>query len=456
MKSRILRITAALAIPLILYGCSLSIPDLEVADAPAVSGERVSGAQVVLDQFIVVLKTGVDAQATANELASRFNGRILHVYTAALDGFAIRVPAAASSAIERDSRVESIEPDRAFSLDAQALPTGINRVEADKNPQADIDQTDDVRINHDVAIIDTGIDKDHPDLNVAGGRNFSGGPTNNWDDGNGHGSHVAGTVGALDNGIGVVGVAPGARVWGIKVCSNGGICLNSNIIAGIDAVTACKKKATTGSGTCSMKSTGINFASANMSIGTNDDKNPCSNASDAVHKAICGVVNAGVVFSLSAGNEGRKKDAYPEVLAVSALADFDGKAGGKGSPTCRSDEDDTLANFSNFGPEVDIAAPGVCILSTWKDGGYNTISGTSMASPHVAGAVALYLQANGLAPATNAAGVDSIEQAILNAALPQNNTCGYTNEHAGEGSVEPLLFVNATSFGGDGSCDVAP
>ena len=140
-------------------------------------------------------------------------------------------------------------------------------------------------------------------------------------------------------------------------------------------------------------------------------------------------------------------------MSVSAVADFDGKAGGLGSPTCRGDVDDTLANFSNFGPAVDIAAPGVCIDSTYKNGDYASISGTSMAAPHAAGAVALYLHANGLDPATNGAGVNDIEAAILGAALPQSHPCGYTNER---GSNEPLLFVNdLVHFQGNGECDVA-
>ncbi|NIR68342.1 S8 family serine peptidase [candidate division KSB1 bacterium] len=330
-------------------------------------------------------------------------------------------------------------------LDAQNLPSGIDRIEADRNPSADIDGVDDVRVDADVAIIDSGIDGDHPDLNVAGGVNFGNGPSRKWKDGSGHGSHVAGTVGALDNGFGVVGVAPGVRVWAVRVCGNSGFCFTDDMVAGIDWVAARKQEYKNIGG-----SPGINFAVANMSISTNDDSSPCDANSDAVHTAICGLVNEGVVFSLSAGNDNRVKNAYPEVLAVSALSDFDGRGGGIGSPTCRTDEDESLANFSNFGPEVDIAAPGVCILSTWKDGAYNTISGTSMASPHVTGAVALYLHANGLAPATDAASVDAIEQAILNAALPQSDPCGFTNEFA---SNEPLLFVNATAFGGDGTCD---
>ncbi len=199
----------------------------------------------------------------------------------------------------------------------------------------------------------------------------------------------------------------------------------------------------------------IDFAVANMSLGTSDDLEPCEQTTDALHLAVCGLVSSGVPLALAAGNSSDVKQAYPEALAVSAIADFDGKAGGVAMATCRDDEDDTLANFSDYGPEVDIAAPGVCILSTSSTGGYALGSGTSMAAPHVAGAVALYLHAKGLAPVADGAGVDDIEQAILGAALSQDDPCGYTNEHAGEGSLEPLLFVNATTFGGDGTCDVA-
>ncbi len=396
-----------------------------------------SNGQIIPGQYIVLVAEGFDPATVAAEhgIAAR------HIYRTALNGFAAAIPALAG--LETDQRILVVEPERIYRINPQDVPTGIKRIETDKSPKADIDQVDqiDKRVDLDVAIIDTGIDGDHPDLNVAGGINFSGGPSGKWNDGNGHGTHVGGTVGALDNDFGVVGVAPGVRLWAVKVCKNGGICMTGDMVAGINWVAARKADKS------------INFASANMSIGTGDDANPCSGSSGAVHEAICSLVNEGVVFVQAAGNENRLKNAFPEVLAVSALSDFDGQAGGAAASTCRSDEDDTLANFSNFGPEVDIAAPGVCILSTWKDGGYNTISGTSMASPHVAGAVALYLHAKGLAPASNAAGVDAIELAIIAAALPQNDACGYTNEHASQGSVEPLLFVNATAFGGDGSCD---
>jgi subtilisin len=389
--------------------------------------------QIVPGQFIVLTVDGVSPAAVAADhgLAAE------HVYGAAVSGFSAAVPNHKVAALQADSRVLMVDPVRIYLPVNQVVPTGVDRIETDN--LIGLDDPGSVTIDLDVAIIDTGISS-HPDLNLAGGRNFAGGPATNFGDNNGHGTHVAGTVGAIDNGSGVVGVAPGVRVWAVRVCTS--ICPTNNIVAGIDWVTE-------------QKATGnINFASANMSISSADSDNSCNNPANAVHAAICGVVAEGVVFVLAAGNDGREKAPYPAAFSVSAVADFDGKAGGEGAPTCRTDTDDTLANFSNYGPKVDIAAPGVCILSTWNDGGYNTISGTSMAAPHVAGAVALYLHANNAAPATSAAGVAAIEQAIISAAHPQgtnNHACSYNDPRIGG----PMLFVNHANFGGDGTCEVA-
>jgi subtilisin len=133
-----------------------------------------------------------------------------------------------------------------------------------------------------------------------------------------------------------------------------------------------------------------------------------SGYNQAEYDAIQGAVNKGVAFAVAAGNsdadaKNYSPAAFNNVLTVSALADFNGAPGGGAAPTCRNDQDDTLADFSNWGSAVDIAAPGVCILSTYplEKGEYGTISGTSMASPHVAGALALLASANNPANATD-------------------------------------------------------
>jgi subtilisin len=236
-----------------------------------------------------------------------------------------------------------------------------------------------------VAVIDTGIGP-HDDLNIAGGTNCSTGSKSNFSDGNGHGTHVAGTIGAKDNTWGVVGVAPGVPIYAVRVLNNAGSGSWSSVVCGIDWVTGNAER--------------LNIKVANLSLGGGGtDDGFCGNKNnDALHKAICRSVAAGVTYVVAAGNDnanlaGFVPAAYNEVLAVTAVADFDGAPGGKGTPTCRSGVDETPADFSNFAAKDDaghtIAAPGVCINSTWKGGGYNSISGTSMASPHVAGTAAL-------------------------------------------------------------------
>jgi subtilisin family serine protease len=427
---------AAISIALFLLGGSAWFP--VATDAP-----------VPTERIVVVLHDNVaDPEAAAADLASWHSAKVGFVYRHALSGFSAEVPSHRINALARDPRVAYVEPDYVFHTFEQALPTGIDRVEADQNPHASINGTD-VRVNVDIAIIDTGIDYTHPDLHVTKATDCTSsllfphcsGSTGNLIDKNGHGTHVAGIAAALDNDIGVVGVAPGARLWSIKVLDQNGSGFLSWIIAGIDAVT--------------QHADDIDVA--NMSLG-------CECSSSALDDAIANSVRAGVVYAVAAGNSAKDASTFspanhPDVITTSALADFDGLAGGAGEPTCRSDQDDTLADFSNYGPLVDIAAPGVCITSTWLDGGYRTISGTSMASPHVAGAAALYIAAFGRDQnddgKINKADVDAVRDTLVGSALPQGHTCGYTNERAEEGSVEPLLFVNATALGGDGTCNTA-
>ena len=354
-------------------------------------------------KYIVVFKAGVEANGAASDMARAHGLGLDHVYSHALNGFAAAIPDARLNAVKSDPRVESVIQDQVVSIDhctpnhpqhcetptpppgggTQTTPTGILRINGDLSSAISGNGSGSVDV--DVAVIDTGIDLTHPDLNVVGGVNCSTGAS--FKDGHGHGSHVAGTIGAYDNGFGVVGVAPGARLWAVRVLNNAGSGSWSSIICGVDWVTA-------NAGTIEV---------ANMSLGGTGSEAGCND--NGMQEAICNSVNAGVTYVVAAGNESDNAAnhvpaAYDQVITVSALADFNGEPGGGAASTCRSDVDDTFANFSNFGSDVDLIAPGVCILSTWKGGGYNTISGTSMASPHVAGAAALYKASNpGASPA---------------------------------------------------------
>lgn len=231
---------------------------------------------------------------------------------------------------------------------AQVLPWGIDRVDAElvwpsgntANPVK-------------VGVIDTGISNKHSDLlaNVKGGVNTIN-PRKNWNDDNGHGSHVAGIIGALDNSVGVVGVAPNVDLYAIKVLNANGSGYLSDIIEGLDWAV------------------NNNLKVVNLSLGTSSDI-------QAFHDAITATKNAGITVVAAAGNSGEAvlyPAAYPEAIAVSA-----------------TDNADQVTAWSSRGPEVDLAAPGSAIYSTYKGTGYATLSGTSMAAPHVAGSAALVI-----------------------------------------------------------------
>jgi subtilisin len=349
--------------------------------------------------YIVVLNDTITRPgAVAAQHARRYGLDLTHVYGSAIRGYAARIPAAAVDRIRADARVAFLSPDRPVRAVAQTLPTGINRIEGDLSSTVSGNGSGAVTV--DVAVIDTGIDVDHPDLNVVGGKNCSTGRS--FDDGNGHGSHVAGTVGARDNSLGVVGVAPSARLWAVRVLNNAGSGSWSSVVCGIDFVDS-KSPAKGGP-----------IKVANMSLGGSgsDDGNCGTSNNDALHAAICRAVQDGVTFVVAAGNSnvnlsGFVPAAYNEALTVTAMADFNGRPGGGAGATCRSDVDDTAADFSNWttggGSDAGhtIAAPGVCIRSSWKGGGNKTISGTSMASPHIAGTAALCIGSgacSGLSP----------------------------------------------------------
>jgi subtilisin len=342
-------------------------------------------------RFIVVLEDDVSSpRSVADAHARRYGAAVTNVYSHALNGYAAKVPEQGVQGIRNDPRVAFVEQDymqHAFNHDSsQTLPTGINRIEGEQSSAKSGDHTGPVNV--DIAVLDTGI-QDHPDLNVAGGYNCTSSIRSNYGDGHGHGTHVAGIAAAKDNDTGVVGAAPGARLWAMKVLTDSGIGFTSWIICGIDRVTAMN-----------------NIEVANMSLGGSGGDSTCNSFFDSYHKAICKSTKAGVTYAVAAGNsntdlKNSRPATYDQVLAVTAVADFNGEPNGGAVATCRADVDDTSADFSNFttvghaDANHTIAAPGVCIESTWKGSTYNTISGTSMASPHVAGTAALCIATSG-------------------------------------------------------------
>jgi hypothetical protein len=394
-------------------------------------------------QYIVALKDNVidDPQLIADKLIAK-GAKLLHIYKYAMKGFAVRIPnLKLLDEIANDPRIANIEQDKIGRIASssstilpettQTIPTGLMRI--DENVQSNSSQTIDHTqlikeaqnstgrglVNADVAILDTGISQSHPDLSVYRNVTFVPGTTSGDDD-NGHGSHVAGTVAAKDNSFGVVGVAPGARLWSIKVCDEQGHCPLSNQIKGLDFVT--------------QHSDEIDVL--NISIDT-----PLSTLLD---RAVSRAVAAGVTVVASAGNSGRDakftSPAHnPDVISVSAIADSDGKCGGLGRPTIAG-PDDTFANFSNFGPSVTIAAPGVDILSTYYGQEYGLESGTSMAAPHVTGYAAIYKSHH------QSATPYEVRSALLSAADVPTTICdgkshGYFASDK-DTFREPLLYIN--------------
>ena len=285
-------------------------------------------------KYIIVLKdTGTGVEVVAKNMAKKYGITLGHVYKHAIKGFSASIPARVLQRIKRDPSVKYIEKDKMLyaigrrrgrptpTPPVQVIPTGIDRIDVDVALDINID---DEHLDVDIAIIDTGIDLDHPDLNVAGDVTFVRG-TRSGNDDNGHGTHVAGIVAAIDNEYGVVGVAPGARLWAVKVLDRNGSGALSNVIAGIDWVT---------------QYSGV-IEVANMSLGG-------VGYGQALREAIAKSVESGVFYAVAAGNDsqdiygedgtfGTNDDyipaAYPEVATVSAMVDTDGEAGGYGLPT---------------------------------------------------------------------------------------------------------------------------
>jgi fibronectin type 3 domain-containing protein len=397
-----------------------------------------------LQRVIVELDPkGSAPRGIANDVVARFGGNGGFLLEHALKGFVAELPQAAIDALWRNPNVVSITRDRiVVSVAAQEASTGYDRAEADLAPPPTTTTTacpvDETCTDVDVAVLDTGTNA-VADLNVVERTDCSSiilpgfGSCRNGVgiDGHGHGTYTAGIVAAFDNDIGTVGVAPGARLHSVKVLGDDGTGYLGSILAGVDWVTA---RADT-------------IEVVNMSL--------AGEFTDAtLDAAIANSVAAGVTYVVAAGNSDADAATFspsnhPDVITVSAMADADGGGGGLSGFSCRDGEvDETLASFSNFGEVVDIAAPGVCIASSSKDGGTTTASGTSAAAPFVAGAAARYI-----AGQTSPPGPAAVRAALLGDAHPQGTACGFTGDK--DAFAEPLLFVNGSAFGGDGTCSIA-
>ena len=344
--------------------------------------------------WIVTLEPN-SSLALAPGLAKQAGGEVGHTYSHALHGFEFKGSAQAANSLQHNPNVRTVQVNAPVHLASETVPPGIERIRADHPTQPDAHDQGFTGAGARIAILDTGIDLTHPDLvaNIdAGlGKNcVTAGPPQ---DGHGHGTHVAGIVAAVEgNNIGVVGVAPSARLVPVKVVDDQGNGDWAEVICGIDYVTG-----------LNMDTDSTNDVDVvNMSLGDSGSIGDCSDG--GLREAICNSVAAGITYVAAAGNSSVDTStfipaAFPEVIAVSAMADLDGEPGGAGGCQFFIDLfanvcDDTFAFFSNYGPRIDVTAPGVEVYSTWTGGGYATESGTSMASPHVAGVAALMKAAN--------------------------------------------------------------
>lgn len=388
-----------LAVSIVIAGIALSLVGMALVSQAA--------PQAPMVRKIVVFSVEVNEPAQ-EALAKKFGAEFLKELPL-INGMVVLLPPKAEEALADHPGVLRIDNDDAVFVlkgkpqptpppppPAETLPWGVDRINAEIVWGDSEDATSVVLGNNagqgvKVAILDTGIDIDHPDLIVAGGANVLG-PfrTNEYDDDNGHGTHVAGIVAARDNEIGVVGVAPEVSLYAVKAFNRKGIGFVSDIVDGLNWIIE------------------NNIQVVNMSFGELGDN---ASLRDAIQRAY----GAGIVMVAAAGNDG---DAfiyyparYPQTIAVSA-----------------TDRYDQLASFSSYATDVNqaeqinlLAAPGKDINSTWKGGGYYVGSGTSMATPHVVGTAALVI----------ASGVSNVDEVM--------NILKGTAEDLGATGIDPYF-----------------
>ena len=301
----------------------------------------------------VEVLVGFTNENQASQAVRNSGGRVIQTYTL-IPALLALVPESSIAGLQRNPNVRYVEPNGEVFALSQTTPWGIDRVFGDEGyPFPTWESSTGLGIA--VAVLDTGIEEGHEDLTVLGGANTIDGT--HWGaDGHGHGTHVAGTIAALDNDLGVVGVAPKVGLYAVKVLDDSGSGTVASVVAGIQW------------------SVNNYMHVISMSLGSSSDSQTLRNACDAAY-------GAGLLLVAAAGNSGNPAGRgdnvgypakYDSVIAVAA-----------------TDQNDKRASWSSTGPAVELAAPGVSIYSTWKGNSYATASGTSMACPHVSGAAAL-------------------------------------------------------------------
>jgi subtilisin family serine protease len=395
---------------LVLYLVAAGVTATAILPGATPAWAAPSSAAGVTAPTIVLLNSNVDPAAKF----SAYGVAPKRVFSHGLIGFSGDLTSAQRGGLASDPDVVMVAPDRVHSFRANGLPgtrikgavvegagqtqkgttpieqtpqiatRGFRRVGGLAMDNVRVDNRDD-RVDADIAIMDSGIQPDQPDLRVAGGFDCADN-TGNWSDVEGHGTTVAGVAAAKDNKFGIVGVAAGARLWSVRVLDSNLEGTDSAALCGVDWVTQHSNR----------------IDVLNMSLGGPgfDDGHCGRRNNDPIHFAICQLVKTGVVPVASAGNDSTDVNivfpaAYREVITVSGIADSDGAPGGHGGPEpCYGTADDTFAFFSNFGAGIAIAAPAVCISSTYIGSDVVTDSGTSFAAPFVSGAAAVYLASN--------------------------------------------------------------
>ncbi|KAI0129549.1 peptidase S8/S53 domain-containing protein [Xylariales sp. AK1849] len=360
-------------------------------------------ANLIPGQYIIKMKDGISA-ASVDDAMTLFEGDAEHVWKTGFKGFAAKLDAAALENIQNHPEVEYVEQDAVVSINTyvsqSSPPWGIGRISHKTLTTTPYVYDDSAGEGVCAYVIDTGILTTHTQF---GGRatflkNYAGDGSNT--DGNGHGTHVSGTIGGS-----TYGVAKKVSLFAVKVLDASGSGTNSGVISGINFVASDSQTRSCAKGSV-----------ANMSLG--------GSKSTAVNSAAAALVQAGVFLAVAAGNDGANAASYSPASETTACT------------VGATEKTDALASYSNYGAVVDVLAPGSSILSSWigSNSATNTISGTSMATPHIAGLGAYFLALNGAkTPAALCAYIQSSATKSKISSVPSgtNNYLAFNNNPSG-------------------------